>query len=147
LSIVPLLGWYDWSFGVPGVELQRLWIDFQAWPTSWSVADVSLHFMRMNTYERQNDDEIIVSFSHFLPRIDVVSKVVSGRYRYLFPVLGTTRLEQQLRELRSKVHVYGHSHLNRRLEIGGTLYVNNAYGYPHETQITRKKLLCVYEYP
>jgi hypothetical protein len=65
--------------------------------------------------------------------------------RYLFPVLGAARLGQQVFQLRSSIHVYGHSHLNRRVLRDGTLYVNNAFGYPYETHIAAKMLYCVYE--
>jgi predicted phosphodiesterase len=147
LSIVPLLGWYDFSFGMPEAALQRSWMDFQAcrWPGLWSMADVTSHFLQMNNYRRHDDDEIIVSFSHFLPRLDVIPPLVSRNQRYLLPVLGAARLEQQVRELGSAIHIYGHSHLNRSVPLDGTLYVNNAYGYPHEAHIAAKKLRCVYE--
>jgi hypothetical protein len=147
LSIVPLLGWYDFSFGTPEAILQQSWMDFQVcqWPDFRSLADVALYFLQLNTYRRRDDDEIVISFSHFLPRIDVISQIIPDKYRYLFPVMGAARLEQQMRELRSKTHIYGHSHLNRSVQLDGTLYVNNAFGYPHETHIAAKKLRCVYE--
>jgi predicted phosphodiesterase len=53
-------------------------------------------------------------------------------------------LEQQIRLLRSDIHVYGHSHVNRRIEIGGITYINNAFGYPSETRIAAKRLLCIH---
>jgi hypothetical protein len=43
------------------------------------------------------------------------------------------------------MHVYGHSHINRRVEIDGVSYINNAFGYPSETAITSKRLLCIHE--
>jgi hypothetical protein len=84
----------------------------------------------------------VISFSHFLPRIDVMP---SGLHdRTLYPVLGTTRLEQQLRRLRPAVHVYGHSHLNRDVMLEDVRYINNAFGYPHEGHFTTKRLKCVH---
>ena len=40
LSIVPLFGWYDYSFGVPHEQLQEVWLDFEAciWPEKFGVA-------------------------------------------------------------------------------------------------------------
>ena len=148
LSIVPMLSWYDYSFGMPQVELQRSWMDFHAcrWPAGWTMADVTAYFLQMNNYSRRNDREVIVSFSHFLPRVDIMPPSVSDRVRQLFPVLGTTHLEQQVFRLHSAIHVYGHSHLNRRVLRDGTFYINNAFGYPHETHIAAKMLHCVYEY-
>ncbi|WP_375412432.1 metallophosphoesterase [uncultured Bradyrhizobium sp.] len=147
VSIVPLLGWYDFSFGLPDADLQRSWMDFRAcrWPGSWTVGDVTSHFLQMNGYRRRDDTETIISFSHFMPRIDLMPQSVSEQTRRLFPVLGSERLQLQVQQLRSVIHVYGHSHLNRREQRGGTLYVNNAYGYPSETRIAAKTLYCVHE--
>ena len=147
LSIVPLLSWYDFSFGAPDADLKSSWMDFHVcrWPDRWDMDDVTSHFLGMNNYRRRDGDEIIISFSHFLPRIDVISNLVRGRHRSLFPVLGTTRLERQIRELRSAVHIYGHSHINRNVPLDGTVYINNAFGYPYETQLVGKSLRCVYE--
>jgi predicted phosphodiesterase len=146
LSIVPLFGWYDFSFGVPDQELQRTWMDFQVcrWPPLWSMADVTSHFLTMNKYERISETETILSFSHFLPRADVMPRIGLGGGKRLLPVLGTTGLERNVRKLRSAIHIYGHSHLNRRVLHDGTFYVNNAYGYPHETHLSSKELRCVY---
>lgn len=147
LSVVPMLGWYDYSFGIPQFELQRSWVDFHAcrWPAAWTMADVTSFFLQMNDYRRRSDREVIVSFSHFLPSTGIMPPSVSDRVRQLFPVLGTTQLEQQVLQLRSTIHVYGHSHLNRRVLRDGVLYVNNAFGYPHETRIAAKMLHCVYD--
>ena len=144
LSIVPLFAWYDFSFGTPDKELEDTWMDFRAcqWPPLWNVADVTLHFLEMNKYERVSENETIISFSHFLPRIDVMPRF--DGIRWLLPVLGTIGLERKVRELRSAIHVYGHSHLNRRVLLDGTHYVNNAYGYPHETHLSAKNLHCIY---
>jgi predicted phosphodiesterase len=149
LSIVPLQGWYDYSFGMPETELKESWTDFYAcrWPQSWSMEEVASQFLNMNNYQRLDEREIIISFSHFLPRVDVVSKLARSLNPYLLPVLGTIRLEQQVRQLRSAIHVYGHSHINRSVHLDGTLYVNNALGYPNETHIASRQLRCVYEYP
>ena len=88
---------------------------------------------------------MVITFSHFLPRIDVMPRSVPDEVRILFPVLGTTLLEQQLRRLGSRLHVYGHSHLNRKVDIDGVSYINNAFGYPYETRIAAKRLLCIHE--
>lgn len=43
------------------------------------------------------------------------------------------------------MHVYGHSHINRRARIDGVTYINNAFGYPGEGGISAKQLLCIDE--
>lgn len=149
LSIVPLLGWYDGSFGEPGEELRQAWVDFRAcrWPEGFESRDIARSFMAMNRYQRRSEDEVIVSYSHFLPRIDVMPDRIPAEKRYIYPVLGSHALGEQVKALRPAVHVYGHSHVNRRVELDGTLYVNNAFAYPHETRIARKALVCVHETP
>jgi predicted phosphodiesterase len=89
--------------------------------------------------------DMIITFSHFLPRIDVMPWYIPGHHRILYPVLGSTRIEARLRRLRSALHVYGHSHVNRDLRIDGVRYVNNAFGYPGEGRIASRRLVCIHE--
>ena len=86
-----------------------------------------------------------ISFSHFLPRIDLLPTYIPESNRYLHPVLGAFRLEEQIRYLNSNIHVYGHSHVNTEIKKEDTLYINNAFGYPSEIRITTKQLKCVLE--
>ena len=65
--------------------------------------------------------------------------------RRVYPVLGSEMLGEQVRELNPDIHVYGHSHVNRSVNLDGILYVNNAFACPQEARISRKNLHCVYE--
>jgi len=145
--IAPLLGWYDYSFGEPSQDLYNVWMDFHAcrWPPGFQPGDVAAHFTRLNGEISARGATKIISFSHFLPRIDLVPSYVSSKHRMLDPVLGSARLERQLRELGSSIHVYGHSHINRRVERDGVTYINNAFGYPGEERIAARGLLCIDE--
>lgn len=145
--IAPLLGWYDYSFGQPSTDLYGMWMDYHAcrWPPGFQPEDVAAHFTRLNRQINACDARKVITFSHFLPRIDLVPSYVSSRHRLLDPVLGSTRLEQQLRQLGSSIHVYGHSHINRRVSFDGVTYINNALGYPGEERITKRQLLCIDE--
>jgi len=147
LSIVPLLGWYDYSFGEPCNELNEMWMDFVAckWPQSMGVHEVAAYFVEMNQPLLRPANNIVISFSHFLPRIDVMPHHIPERYRLLYPVFGTNLLERQIRRIRSDIHVYGHSHVNRQVKIDGITYINNAFGYPAEKRITAKHLLRIYQ--
>lgn len=146
LSIVPLLGWYDYSFGMPSEELLDAWMDYRAcrWPDDFSVSHVAEYFLKFNNAVLDVANDTVISFSHFLPRIDVMPAYIPGQKRMLYPVLGSAGLEAQIRRLRPAIHVYGHSHVNRSLTLDEVLYVNNAFGYPHETAITAKALKCIY---
>jgi predicted phosphodiesterase len=148
LSIHPLLGWYDYSFGEPTPELFDIWVDSYAcrWPVDFDVRAVTRHFCAMNPTRRRDDGATTITFSHFMPRIDLLPTTVPAKFRVLDPVLGSTLIEQQLRDLGSAIHVYGHSHVRRRVTLDGVTYVNNALGYPHEKGCIDKGLVCVHEH-
>jgi predicted phosphodiesterase len=143
--IVPLLSWYDYSFGLPGDELRDTWMDYRAcrWPSDLGMEAVARLFERANRLPNTRA-ETVISFSHFLPRIDVMPAYVSAPNRRLYPVLGSAKLDQQVRAVRAKIHVYGHSHVNQCVQIDGVTYVNNAFGYPREAAIASKRLLCIH---
>ncbi len=143
LCILPLLSWYDYSFGQPDGELLEAWMDYRAcqWPENYQMNDVAAYFEQMNLAPDISGAEFVITFSHFLPRIDVLPWQSRIYRRLLHPVLGAERIDRQLRAFKSKIHVYGHSHFNQYICIDGITYVNNALGYPHETGITSKRLL------
>lgn len=148
VQFVPLLGWYDDSFGEPEETLREMWMDYRAcqWPTGWDAADVARHFESLNpTTVRPPGVGRVISFSHFLPRIDLIPPYVPRWHRTLDPVLGSTRIEDQLRALQPDIHVYGHSHINRAVSLDGVRYINNALGYPQEGAIASRRLVCVAE--
>lgn len=147
LSIVPLLAWYDYSFGEPSPDLLNAWTDFVAcrWPEQFPAHRITNHFLQLNEDVLRITNQKIISFSHFVPRLDLMPNYTPGEQRFLYPVLGSTGLEAQIRRLHPAIHVYGHSHLNRKLMLDDVLYINNAFGYPHETSFTARQLVCVYE--
>lgn len=147
LSIVPLFGWYDYSFGEPSDILMGIWLDYATckWPDNFDERDITRLFISMNEPFLDMKNEVIISFSHFMPRLDIMPSYIPQDRRILYPVLGTDLLEQQIRRLKSNIHIYGHTHVNRRVVKDNTQYINNAYGYPSEINITLKELICVYE--
>lgn len=149
LSIVPLLGWYDYSFGSPSEQLLQTWVDFRAclWPDKMTAGDVTAHFLSLNQSTLPVQNEVVISFSHFVPRIDLMPDYIPAHYRYIYPVLGSIGLDRQARQLQARrhLHVYGHSHVNRGVTVENIEYTNNAFGYPSEQRISRKQLLCIYE--
>jgi predicted phosphodiesterase len=146
-AIIPFLGWYDYSFGQPTEELKRRWMDFRAcrWPEGTFEREVTDHFTAMNEPVYQPRNPVVISFSHFMPRLDLMPSFAPHRARFLLPVLGAQQLDAQIRRAGSAIHIYGHSHVNRRAVRDGVLYINNAFGYPSEGRFTAKKLLCVHE--
>ncbi len=148
LSIVPLLGWYDFSFAYPNSQLMETWMDFRncVWPNHLQPINITEYFLGKNRAYLQTANETLISFSHFLPRIDLMPAYIPQSYRYYYPALGSVLLEKQIRTLKPGIHVYGHSHVNRRVIIDGIQYINNAFGYPSEDRIANKELLCIYEH-
>ncbi len=146
VAIIPLLGWYDFSFGEPSAEVRRAWMDFTAcrWPDGMDPPAVTRCFTAMNEPHLQVNRPTVITFSHFLPRIDLMPLIIPPHRQGLYPVLGSRLLEEQLRRAGASVHVYGHSHINMRNFKEGVLYLNNALGYPHETR-TARQLVCVWE--
>lgn len=147
VRIVPMFSWYDYSFGQPSQKLLDAWMDYRrcVWPASDSEESITRYFLQLNDCKRCSDDAVVISFSHFLPRIDVMPARIPEKHRFLYPVLGTSLLDEQIREIGSTLHVYGHSHVNRNVHIDGINYVNNALAYPAETRISRRVLCNVYE--
>ena len=147
LVVVPLLGWYDYSFGKPKDNLKNIWADYSAckWEKDLDDRAITDYFVEKNNEFLKIKNKNVVSFSHFLPRIDLMPSFIPPDKRILYPVLGSSKLEEQIKKLNSDIHIYGHSHVNRRVTLDSTLYINNAFGYPYETMITRKELVCVFE--
>ena len=146
VTVLPMLGWYDYSFGQPSEHLRQVWMDFHAcrWPTDLPEHHIAAHFAALNTLPAA-PTRTVITFSHFLPRIDVMPNYIPPDKRIIYPVLGSSMLDVQLRAAGSNMHVYGHSHVNRQVCIDEVTYINNAFGYPTETRSAAKQLLCVHE--
>lgn len=146
ISFVPLLAWYDYSFAIPDASLRRGWRDYRAcrWPTELGDnSAVNRYFLKMNEVALGNSYQRVISFSHFLPRLDLMPERIPLEHRRVYPVLGSEALGRQVAQLKPELHVYGHSHVNRSVALDGTHFVNNAFGNPRETRIARKSLYCV----
>lgn len=115
------------------------------WPAHFSIKEIAEYFLLLNDRLLDITNDTVISFSHFLPRIDLIPSQIPTNRRVIYPVLGSTSLETQIRRLKPGIHVYGHSHLNRNVIFDHVWYVNNAFGYPQEISIAAKRLKCVYQ--
>jgi hypothetical protein len=86
----------------------------------------------MNEPHLRTYDGPVVSFSHFLPRRDLLPPTERLRFKGLPIVAGCSALDQQIRQLQSHVHVFGHSHIGCDRIIDGVRYVQNPLRYPRE---------------
>ena len=148
LSIIALHSWYDFSFGKPDRYLRRAWRDFRAcqWPVPLQdEAVLTDYFLAMNEEHLQISNDTVISFSHFLPHLDVMPAQIPEHRRRVYPVLGSNKLGDQLQTLKPDIHVYGHSHVNTDVELQNIRFINNAFAYPAEHRIARKQLHRVYQ--
>lgn len=142
--IIPMLSWYDLTFGPLGQDIKEAWQDFVRcrWPEGYDLDAITRFFLEKNPApEELPESSAVITFSHFVPRIDVMPSYIPEHHRIVYPVLGTTKLEQALRSIGPDIHVYGHSHVNRNIALEGITYINSAFGYPHETRICKKQLM------
>jgi hypothetical protein len=151
--VVPLVSWYAQpddgfeSLFVPkdGEDpTLSMWSDkyFTAWPAGFQPAT---GFLALNEpHVARAYDAPVISFSHFLPRRDLIFSTEAERAALGWPlrdphprfnfsrVAGSAGIEAQIRRLGSTTHVYGHQHRNRDRVVDGVRYVSHCLGYPAE---------------
>jgi len=133
--VVPMFSWYcadfDTDSSAPDSELYG-WADFHfcRWPAS--VASPAQYLLEMNEPRVKSYDAPVISFSHFLPRRDLLPLTDRLHFKGLPKVAGCRTLEQQIRRMNSRTHVFGHSHINCDKLIDGVRYIQNALRYPRE---------------
>ena len=131
--IVPLFSWYgpelDADDRGDAAALGR-WGDFKhcRWPPG--MDSPAPFFRRLNKDRIRPYPGPVISFSHFLPRADLLPAVEHLRFRGLPKVAGCPRLDGQVRALGARVHVFGHSHIHCDQVLDGVRYVQHGLGYP-----------------
>lgn len=136
LWIVPLFSWYDGIFDpemtIESDAARRSWADFHfcKWPEG--VTPLAEYFLRMNEPHLKAYDAPVVTFSHFLPRADLLPPVEYLKVSWLPNVSICAGLDSQIRGLSSTVHVCGHTHISFDRVVDGIRYVQNAVRYPKE---------------
>jgi hypothetical protein len=156
--IIPLFSWYtrpeegsdslfrDRPLGEPDTAV---WADdyLVKWPAEFRPAQFfhDLNEARVSA----SYDASRISFSHFMPRADLMFATADepapirggphDRHFNFSRVAGSTLIEEQIRRLASRLHIYGHQHRNRRRCYEGIWYVSNCLGYRDERE--RRSLL------
>lgn len=136
----------------------KVWMDNHL--CKWPVlqGSVAQYFAKLNENILTRDyDAPIISFSHFLPRGELIpaseediERVQDERKKLHLPQLdnpkaqgsqiqfnftrfaGCKTIEEQIRKIGSKVHLHGHQHRNRDRVIDEVRYVSFCLGYPRE---------------
>jgi len=86
-----------------------------------------------HTIERNSGDEAerdtVISFSHFVPRIELCPEKRFLMEPGLAAVIGSDVLESQIRRLSPHIHLFGHTHIPMDLELDGIRYIQWPLGY------------------
>jgi len=154
--IVPLYAWYlkpeegRGSLFIPKAGEDpslESWADnhFIRWQLKEQDATPADYFLGLNEESVQKSyDAPVISFSHFLPRKELMfsspeeDEAMGGPVQDVHPgfnfsrVAGCAGLDEQIRRLGSTIHVYGHQHRHRNRVIDGVRYISHCLGYPHE---------------
>ena len=89
-----------------------------------------------NEQEPQRKYPLVVTYSHFLPRPELLPWLALWRRPDLLHVTGCRLLLEPLELLRGcaerMIHVYGHTHINASHRLDGIRYFQNALGHPSE---------------
>jgi len=75
------------------------------------------------------DNDTVISFSHFLPRIELLPEKRFLLEPLLSKVVGSNALERQVRRLQPHLHLFGHTHIPIDLSLDGIRYVQWPLGY------------------
>jgi hypothetical protein len=134
--VVPLFSWYDADSARAAIadyaELEG-WADFYfcKWPPSINLP-VADFFLRLNEPHLKSYDRPVITFSHFVPRADLLPAPDRLRFKALSKVANCDGLDEQLRRVGAVVHVFGHSHIACDRVIDDVRYVQNPLRYPRE---------------
>ena len=146
ISIVPLLGWYDYSFGDSQRRTQDRVDGFQ---------DVQMAATFSNARDRllfhgnePSADPPSRQYRHFLLTFPSPHR----RHAALHTCASSnclSRIGFRCVGAASPAASFEYSRLRTQpckspIEIDGITYINNAFGYPSETRIAAKRLLCIH---
>ncbi|KAL5021040.1 hypothetical protein ScPMuIL_000195 [Solemya velum] len=168
--IVPLMSWYSKPDDFPDDSLhmpaacpedermsEEMWMDnyLCVFPQHDGFRK-SEYFAKLNEGILKEYDGPVISFSHFLPRSDLVHfsqedldnlrewrktndipypkpEIIEKMKKFNFSrFAGSKLIEKQIRHLGSIIHVYGHQHRNKDVDKDGVRYVSHCLGYAKE---------------
>ena len=145
VRLVPLFSWYCSQFDprCQDYKVPVAWGDYRycKWPEE--VKEIDRYFSSLNG-EPSTSEGLTVTFSHFLPRWELLPDVTYLRFKALPLVAGSHIIEDQLREWGARIHVFGHSHIPWDEELDGVRYVQQPLAYPKERRGRTPRLKKIY---
>lgn len=171
--VQPLLSWYHEDFdedeSTRSERIRReLWLDFSycKWPEEYINADSETPSAPQGTPEQwfldlnmnrlfpsTDPSATVITFSHFLPRRELFPpKDQLSEYRKYYPkVIGSEKIDLQLRSLNSRIHLFGHTHMPWNQVIDSVHYVQMCLMHPKERRdkpaeaLTTLEDMCIYD--
>ncbi|NEP11006.1 MAG: metallophosphoesterase [Symploca sp. SIO2C1] len=130
--IIPLLSWYDCLMPLNKNDIVESWADYYL--CKWPLIDINLaeYFGSLNNQYLRTYEGNVISFSHFLPTVELLPNPKYLKFKRLPDVSVSTVLADQIKLIGSKIHIFGHSHINRDVLIDNVRYIQNALLYPRE---------------
>lgn len=128
---MPLLSWYNADFDEkdPWPSEQYAFDKFCSWPVDpdhqlWKyMLSMNKRFLELPFHGD------VITFSHFLPRQGLPFYSATPG---LVKAIGCTEIDHQVRQVKARCHVFGHSHRPCNQTEDGVLYVQNPLGYEDE---------------
>mmetsp|Transcript_21290 Transcript_21290/g.39471 ORF Transcript_21290/g.39471 Transcript_21290/m.39471 type:complete len:1440 (+) Transcript_21290:135-4454(+) len=140
--IVPLLSWYNSGFDVkdpfpnPKLEPDK----YCKWPID-PDAQVWRYMLALNREHLGKPYHgTVISFSHFVPRLSCPLWRGEGGLKKMS---GCLELDEQVRDVRSVLHVYGHTHLRSVKVDEGVTYLHQHLGFEGE-HLSTEPIMCIY---
>lgn len=172
--IQPLLSWYHEDFDADestrSERIRReLWLDFAycKWPEEYINADSESPSAPQGTPEQwfldlnlkrlcaasEDSSATVITFSHFLPRRELfLPKEQLSEYRKYYPkVIGSEKIDLQLRSLNSRIHLFGHTHVPWNQVIDSVHYIQMCLMHPKERRdkpseaLSSLEDMCLYD--
>mmetsp|Transcript_6521 Transcript_6521/g.15027 ORF Transcript_6521/g.15027 Transcript_6521/m.15027 type:complete len:363 (-) Transcript_6521:111-1199(-) len=149
--IAPILSWYHAGFDAEPdisddslVPVEQMMSDYMLcrWPNGLSARDgcdsLARYFDSLNDERagevppKDADRPPVISFSHFLPRPELLPE---KRLLYFPPIakaVGSRHLGERIRRMAPDLHIFGHTHYGWSAQLDGTHYLQACVAYPRE---------------
>ncbi|CAD7696768.1 unnamed protein product [Ostreobium quekettii] len=147
--LVPILSWHHRSFDtepdIPGIPPASPMTISDYRHCKWSLCShengseaIAEYIDALNdgswveSVDSSSND--VISFSHFLPHIELLPEKRFLYYPNIAKVVGSDPLKRRIQKLRPHLHIFGHTHFGWDAVVDGVRYVQCALGYPKERQ-------------
>jgi hypothetical protein len=94
----------------------------------------------VKTGKIHGDNASVLSFSHYVPRQELLPEKRMLLDPMLSTVVGSDILESQIRRLQPHLHLFGHTHIPMDLILDNIRYVQWPLGYQREGQMQCKPI-------